>query len=278
MESKGAKLALLKTEVKRVWGFPVLELAAGFLAFIAVTTIPTLMEIINQSKAQVTFNGVVVDAVYDTMSAQLLPIGLFCGILVALSFAKDYEQGLMQTLLSSPLSRSTVFIVKFVAVTVPLTLLTWGITTFMIAFNYSLGGATVSLLLQVAAASLLTTFLVVFFFGGLATLIALTVKRTIPTALVTMMLGFLMYFVTTLRAETIGSTLANYIAVTPFKASLLGLGKLLGAESILRVGLAENTLETSVPAIGFLAIALVYVLALLTPMYLYYTRRFEVRE
>jgi ABC-type transport system involved in multi-copper enzyme maturation permease subunit len=275
MESKGANLALLKTEIRRVWGFPVLELAVGFLAFIAVTTVYTLHEIVNQSKAQAAFNGVVVDAVYGTMSAQLLPIGLFCGILVALSFAKDYEQGLMQALLSSPLSRSTVFIVKFVAVTVPLTLLTWGITMFMITLNYSLGGATVSLLLQVAAATLLTTFLVVFFFGGLATLIALTVKRTIPTALVTMMLGFLMFFVTTLRAETIGS-LANYIAVTPFKASLLGLGKLLGADSARVVGLAENTLETSVSAIGFLAIVLVYVLALLVPMYLYYTRRFEV--
>jgi len=277
MESNGAKLALLKTELRRVWGFPILELAAGFLALIAVTTIYTLQEITIPSAAQATFNGIVVNAVYDTMSTQLLPIGLFCGILVALSFAKDYEQGLMQTLLSSPLSRSTVFIVKFVAVTVPLTLLTWGITVFMIALNYSLGGATVSLLLQVAAASLLTTFLSVFIFGGLATLIALTVKRTIPTALVTMTLGFLMYFVTTLRAETIGS-LANYIAVTPFKASLLGLSKLLGADSARVVGLAENTLESSVPAIGFLAIALVYVLALLVPMYLYFTRRFEVRE
>ncbi len=277
MDSNGAKLALLKTELRRVWGFPILELAVGFLALIAVTTIYTLQEITIPSAAQATFNGIVVNAVYDTMSTQLLPIGLFCGILVALSFAKDYEQGLMQTLLSSPLSRSTVFIVKFVAVTVPLTLLTWGITMFMIALNYSLGGATVSLLLQVAAASLLTTFLSVFIFGGLATLIALTVKRTIPTALVTMTLGFLMYFVTTLRAETIGS-LANYIAVTPFKASLLGLGKLLGADTARAVGLAEGTLETSVPAIGFLAIALVYVLALVVPMYLYFTRRFEVRE
>jgi len=277
MDSNGAKLALLKTELRRVWGFPILELAVGFLALIAVTTIYTLQEITIPSAAQATFNGIVVNAVYDTMSTQLLPIGLFCGILVALSFAKDYEQSLMQTLLSSPLSRSTVFIVKFVAVTVPLTLLTWGITMFMIALNYSLGGATVSLLLQVAAASLLTTFLSVFFFGGLATLIALTVKRTIPTVLATMITGFLMFFVTTLRAETIGS-LANYIAVTPFKASLLGLGKLLGADSMRVVGLAENTLETSVPALGFLAIALVYVLALVAPMYLYFTRRFEVRE
>ncbi len=277
MGSKGAKLVLLKTEVRRVWGFPVLELVVGFLAFIAVTTIYALQEITSQSEAQAIFNGLVVDSVYDTMSAQLLPIGLFCGILVALSFARDYEQGLMQTLLSSPLSRSTVFIVKFVAVTVPLTLLTWGVTMFMITLNYSLGGATVSLLLQVGATALLTTFLSVFFFGGLATSIALTVKRTIPTVLATMMIGFLMYFITTLRAETIGS-LANYIAVTPFKASLLGLGKLLGADSMRAVGLAENTLETSMPAIGFLAIALVYVLALMIPMYLYFTRRFEIRE
>jgi hypothetical protein len=133
-------------------------------------------------------------------------------------------------------------------------------------------------MLQVAATSLLTTSLAVFFFGGLATLIALTVKHTIPTVLTTMMIGFLMFFVTTLRAETIGSTLANFIAITPFKASLLGLGKLLGADTARVVGLAENTLETSIPAVGFLAITLVYVLTLVVPMYLYFTRRFEVRE
>jgi ABC-type transport system involved in multi-copper enzyme maturation permease subunit len=275
--SQDAKLALLKTELRRVWGFPVLELASGFLAFLAVTMIYTLQEISIQSQAQDTFNRIVVNAVYNTMSAQFLPIGLFCGILVALSFARDYEQGLMQTLLSSPLSRSTVFIVKFVAVTVPLTLLTWGITMFMVTLNYSLGVATVSLLLEVAAASLLTTFLAVFFFGGLATFVALTVKRTIPTTLATMMLGFLLYFVTSLRSETIGS-LANYTAVTPFKASLLGLGKLLGADTSMAVSLAEGTLETSVPTVGFLAIVLLYGLALVVPMYLYFTRRFEVRE
>ena len=277
MISKNAKLELLKTEIRRIWGFPVLELAIGFLTLIAVTTIRTLHQITNESKAQLILNGVVADSVYDIMNNQLLPIGLFCGILVALSFAKDYEQGLIQTLLSSPLSRSTVFIVKFVAVTTPLTLLTWGLTMSIIAINYNLGEATIFLLLQAAAASLLTTFLSVFFFGGLATLIALIVKRTIPAAITTMTIGFLMYLITTLRSETIGS-LANYIAFTPFKASLLGLGKLIGANYAASSSFAQNSFENSVPAYGFLAITLCYGLALVIPMYLYFTRRFEVRE
>ena len=271
MDSKIFNLALLKTEVRRIWGFPILELAVGFLALISVTTIPTLQEIVIQSQAQATFNTMVADAVYNVMNAQLLPIGLFCGILVALSFARDTEQGLMQTLLSSPLSRSTVFIVKFVAVVVPLTFLSWGITTLMICLNFSISGATVPLMLQAALASLLTTFLAVMFYGGLATLISLTVRRPIPAALAAMIIGFLMYFVTTLKVEAIGS-LANYLAITPFKAPLVGLGKMLGLTYM------ENTLENALPATVFLAIAVVYGLALLVPMYLYFTRRFELRE
>ena len=271
MDSKKANIALLKTEIRRIWGFPILELAVGFLALISVTTIPTLQDIVIQGEFQATFNTMVANAAYNTMSTQMLPIGLFCGILVALSFARDYEQGLMQTLLSSPLSRSTVFIVKFVAVVVPLTLLSWGITTFLVCLNFSISGATVPLMLQVASASLLTTFLAVLFYGGLAALISLAVKRTIPAALATMIIGFLMYFVTTLKVEAIG-TWANYLAITPFKAPLVGLGKMLG------LTFTENTLENSLPAGGFLAIALVYGLAFLVPMYLYFTRRFEVRE
>ena len=271
MEPKNINLTLLKTEVRRIWGFPILELAVGFLALISVTTIPTLQDIVIQSEAQATFNMMVANAVYNTVTAQMLPIGLFCGILVALSFAKDYEQGLMQTLLSSPLSRSSVFIVKFAAVVVPLTLLSWGITTFMVCLNFSISGATVPLMLQVASASLLTTFLAVIFYGGLATLISLAVKRTIPAALTVTIISFLMYFVTTLKTQTIGS-LADYIAVTPFKAPLLGLGKMLG------LTFTENTLESSLSAGSFLLVGLVYGLAFLVPMYLYFTRRFEIRE
>jgi hypothetical protein len=86
-----------------------------------------------------------------------------------------------------------------------------------------------------------------------------------------MILGFLMYFVTTLRTEAIGS-LANYLAVTPFKAPLVGLGKLVG------IVYANNTLESTLPTGSFLAIALIYSLLLLIPMFLYFTRRFEIRE
>lgn len=262
---------LFKTEIRKAWSFPIFELAAGFVALVSIATIPKLQEIVLQSQLQVTFNSLVADAVYSSVSAQMLPLGLFCGILVALSFARDYEQGLMQTLLSSPLSRSSVFIVKFLAVIVPLTFLSWGLTTIFLFLNFYSNLASAFLVLQFAALSLLTTFLAVLFFGGLAVLISLSIKRAIPAALTAMILGFLMYFVTTLKTETIGS-LANYLAVTPFKAPLVGLGKLLG------IAYAETTIESSLSAGGFLAIALVYIVMFVVPAYLYFTRRFEVRE
>jgi ABC-type transport system involved in multi-copper enzyme maturation permease subunit len=265
------ELTLLKTEIRKVWGFPILELAVGFIVLVSVATIPKLQEIVAQPEFQTTLTSMITHGVYNSMNAQMLPLGLFCGILVALSFARDYEQGLMQTLLSSPLSRSSIFIVKLVAVVVPLTFLSWGFTMSMVALNYYSTATALATVLQSSMWALLTTFLAVLFYGGLAALISLSIRRTIPAALAAMTIGFLMYFVTTLKADTIGP-IAYYLSVTPFKASIVGLGKVLG------IAYEKNSLENALPAAGFLAMALLYSLVLLVPMYYYFTRRFEVRE
>ncbi len=264
-------LTLLKTEIRKVWGLPTLELAVGFIVLISVATIPKLQEIVAQSAFQATFNSMITNAVYDSMSAQMLPLGLFCSILVALSFARDYEQGLMQTLLSSPISRSSAFIVKLVAVVVPLTFLSWGFTISLVVLNYYSSTFALAVILQSALWALLTTFLAVLFYGGLAALISLSIRRTIPAALAAMTISFLMYFVTTLKVETAGA-IADYLSITPFKASTIALGKVLG------MSYPQNTLENSLPAAGFLGVALIYALVFLVPMYYYFTRRFEVRE
>jgi ABC-type transport system involved in multi-copper enzyme maturation permease subunit len=70
---------------------------------------------------------------------------------MALSFARDYEQGLMQTLLSSPVSRSSLFIIKFLAVIVPLVFLSWGFTTLIMVLNFYLDTAALFTILGVTA-------------------------------------------------------------------------------------------------------------------------------
>jgi ABC-type transport system involved in multi-copper enzyme maturation permease subunit len=261
---------LLKAEIRRVWGRPILELALGFIVLISITTTPPLFKIVTQTELQTTLNNLVTTVLYDNLTAQMLPLGLFCGILLALSFARDYEQGLMQTLLSSPVSRSALFIVKFVAVVVPLTLLSWGVTVLVIYLNYY-SGLTVFAILQFALMALPILFLASMFYGGLAVLIALVIKRTIPSAVTAMIIGFLAYYVTTLKVNTIGN-FANYLVLTPFKVPLVSVGKVFGLTFV------DRTLESTLPTWTFLALSLVYALMFLIPMYLYFTRRFELRE
>lgn len=264
--------ALFKAELRKVWGFPILELAVGLMALISISNVSSLHKIVLQPILHSEFNSMIVDAAYTTSDSLLLPLGLLCSILMALSFARDYEQGLMQTLLSSPVSRSSLFIIKFLAVIVPLVFLSWGFTTLIMVLNFYLDTAALFTILGVTAWILPFMLLALMFYGGLATLIALAIRRTIPSALTVMIVSFFLWFVTTLKESAIGD-LANYLSLTPFKAPLVSLGRILGAQFR-----PINTLENTLPGWNFIVLAIVYALIFVIPTYLYFRRRFEVRE
>jgi ABC-2 type transport system permease protein len=265
-------LALFKTEIRKAWSFPILELAVGFVTLVSITTVKPLLDVAVQSSFQSSFNSWVAEALSSNIGSQMLPLAILCGILVSLSFARDYEQGLMQTLLSSPVSRSAIFTIKFLAVVVPLTLVSWVVTLLILVLNFYSSATAVLTVIQFASLALPITLLALMFFGGLATLIALAVKRTIPAALTSMLLGFAVWFITTLKPEAIGN-IANYLALTPYKAPLVALGRMLGLTYSPR-----DALENVLPAWNFLGLAVFYALMFVIPMYLYFTRRFEVRE
>jgi ABC-2 type transport system permease protein len=265
-------LALFKTEIRKAWSFPILELAVGFVALVSITTVKPLLDVAVQSSFQSSFNSWVAEALSSNIGSQMLPLAILCGILVSLSFARDYEQGLMQTLLSSPVSRSAIFTIKFLAVVVPLTLVSWVVTLLILVLNFYSSATAVLTVIQFASLALPITLLALMFFGGLATLIALAVKRTIPAALTSMLIGFAVWFITTLKPEAIGN-IANYLALTPYKAPLVALGRMLGLTYSPR-----DALENVLPAWNFLGLAVFYALMFVIPMYLYFTRRFEVRE
>ena len=264
-------LTLLKAEIRKVWSRPIFELAVGLVFLISLNSVPTLVEIMPLAEFQSTFNSMIVDALSDNMGSQMLPLVLLCGILVSLSFARDYEQGLMQTLMSLPISRASIFIVKFVAVVVPLTVLSWGVTVLVILLNFHSNVTATLMTIQLTAWALPITLLAVTFYAGLAAMISLAVRRTIPSALTTMLTGFFVWFITTLQTDTIGD-LANYLVFTPYKAPIVALGRVLG------IIYPETGLENALPAWGFLALIVFYALMFLVPTYLYFTQRFEVRE
>jgi ABC-type transport system involved in multi-copper enzyme maturation permease subunit len=264
-------IELFKAEIRKVWGFPILELAIGLTALISITSVQTVQQIVIQPDFQTTFVSEIAKSLSVVLNEQILFLGLLCGILISLSFARDYEQGLMQTLLSSPVSRSSLFIVKFFAVVLPLALLAWGINSLVIFLNFYPGTAATLTIFGVMAEALPFMFFTFMFCGGLATLVALTVRKTIPSALAIMAVTFFAWFITQLKAEAIGS-LAEYLVLTPFKAPLIALGRILGTHYM------PNTLEATLPEWNFIVLAIVYALIFLIPMYLYFSRRFEVRE
>jgi len=264
-------LALLKADMRKVWGRPTLELAVGLVFFISITTVQTLFEITTVTRLESAFNTVVTDTLVRITSTQMLPLVILSGILVSLSFARDYEQGLMQTLLSLPVSRTSIFAVKFVAVVLPLTLLSWGITLFIMVMNYFTAGNGL-LVIQIAAWALPVTFFAVMFYAGLAALIALALKKTITSTLATVLAGFFVSFITTLTPEVLGP-IADYLVFTPYAAPIMTLKRVLGVRQ-----LAEPGLEMSLPPWGFFILIIFYAVVFLVPTYIYFTKKFEVKE
>jgi ABC-type transport system involved in multi-copper enzyme maturation permease subunit len=271
MTSLKINLAFFKAEMTKAWNKPTLEFAVGILTLISITSVTTLVKIVEQSHYQSSFQSMVADAISKTMSTQLLPLTIFCGVLVSMSFARDYEQGLMQTLLSLPISRKTIFTVKFLAILIPLTFISWGLMVFALTITFYSNLTAVLTILQLAIWALPMIFLALMFYGGIATLVSLTLRRTIPAVLTAMLAGFFVWYITTLKDETIG-TIANYICLSPYEAPKVGLNRML------EIPYPSNTLESILPGWSFVIITLFYALAFLVPMYLHFTRRFELRE
>ena len=263
-----ASLPLFKTELKKVWSRPILELAVILIALISVSGIPTLVQISVQKESQFTFQSLVINGVSNILTLQMLPLIILCAILMSLSFARDYEQGLMQSLLSSPIPRSSLFAIKFLAVIVPLTLLSWGFLFFFTILNYYSNSFFV---IQIAIFALPIFFLSLMFYGGIATLVSLIIKRTIPSVLTALLAGFFFWFITTLNTDTIGR-IAEYLSLTPYKAPIVVLNRTIG------LSYPVETLENSLPLWIFIALTVIYACIFVFPTYFYFTRRFEVRE
>ena len=280
-----AGLALLKAEMGKVWGRPILEITVALMAVITIFSVSPLTEIVRHSDFSAAFQSAITGSVSATVASLMLPWVIMCGVLMSLSFARDYEQGLMQSLLSVPVSRKSLFTVKFIAVILPLTLLSWGFTTFFVGLTFY---SSPWLVLQLSFFALPVSFLSLMFCGGISVLIALTIKRTIPSVLTALLANFFFWFPTTMSTASSlweGASYANYLCLTPYKGALVFLDKLLG---IVPRGLnatptngslpLADALEYSLPAGSFAVLAVFYACVLVIPMFVYFCRRFEICE
>jgi ABC-type transport system involved in multi-copper enzyme maturation permease subunit len=264
-------LALLKAEIHKVWSRPIFELAIALVFLISLNSVQTMFEITTALQIQSQLSREIHFSLLRIVASQMLPLVLLCGVLVSLSFARDYEQGQIQTLLSLPISRTSIFTIKFVAVVLPLTLLSWGLTLFVLLMNY-FSPLTNSIVVSSAAWALPVTFLAVMFYAGLAAMIALALRKTIASVLTTVLAGFSVWFITTLTPEMLGS-IADYFVFTPYKAPMMTLERLFDVTYGHEIGL-EATVSPSV----FFVLMIFYAVVLLVPTYLYFTKKFEVKE
>ncbi len=280
-----ASLALLKAEMGKVWGRPILEITVALMAVMTIVSVRPLSEIVLHSEFPAAFQSAITGSVGATVASLMLPWVIMCGVLMTLSFARDYEQGLMQSLLSVPVSRKLFFTAKFAAVVLPLALLSWGFTTFFVGMTFY---SSPWLVLQLSFFALPVSFLSLMFCGGLSVLIALTIKRTIPSVLTALLANFFFWFPTTISTQHAlmeGAGYANYLCLTPYKGALVFLDKLLGIvpKGIDAIPMGSSStladaLEYSLPAGNFGLLLVFYACVLVIPMFVYFYRRFEICE
>ena len=82
-----------------------------------------------------------------------------------------------------------------------------------------------------------------------------------------------------------GAEYANYLCLTPYKGALVFLDKLLGIAPIgidmVPIGRSSSladALEYSLPAGSFAVLLVFYACVLVIPMFVYFSRRFEICE
>jgi len=268
-----AGLALLKAEMGKVWRSPILEITIALMAIMSVTAVTSLNELVVHSEFSAAFQSMIAGSVSATMILLLLPLVVMCAVLMSLSFARDYEQGLMQSVLSLPVSRRLFFITKFFAIVLPLVLISWVLTMFFVGASFY---PDMLLVVKFSCYILPVSFLSLMFCGGLSVLIALVIKRTIPSVLTAMLANIFFWFLTTIYTKK-SLFYANYLCLTPYKGNLVFLDKILGIDP--RVGLdVVNAFEFSLPANIFGVLTIFYACILVIPMIVYFCRRFEVCE
>ena len=115
---------------------------------------------------------------------------------------------------------------------------------------------------------------------GISVLIALMIKRTIPSVLAGMLTNFFFWFIASVNsnyANSLGEDFANYLCLTPYKGSLVFLDKLLGIENNVAPSFV-NSLQNSLSVDSFGVLSVFYACVFVIPTCIYFCRRFEIRE
>jgi ABC-type transport system involved in multi-copper enzyme maturation permease subunit len=212
-----------------------------------------------------------------SVKALLLPLVVMCSVLMALSFARDYETGLTQSILSLPVSRKMFFVAKFFAIILPLTLLSWGFITFFAGLTFY---PEFWLVLKSSLFAVPVIFLILMFCGGIGVLGSLIIKRTIPSVLAVLLVSIFFWYPTTINtvyALMEGVGYAKYLCLTPYKGALVFLDKLIGYTP-MAIMAPEGVLEFSLSTSSFGILVIFYACILVIPLFVYFCRRFEICE
>lgn len=258
-------MELFKAELGKSWRRPTLELTIALLALIGAGTITDDVYLSSLDRLdKELFRRISYTTVVSFQQLELL-MGLLCSILASLSFARDYEQGLLQTLMSLPISRTRLFLAKLLAIVVPLTVVSWVYIGFFLGLNYYFVPIT---LLKVLLPILFTIFVTLVFYFGIASIISIKIKKTLPSVITSSMIVMAL-FILQLSSP---ASLEGYITYTPYLAPIMYLARTFNLRYL------NVPIDVHQPAWIFMGLMILYALAFTVIPHLIFTRYFEVRE
>lgn len=252
-------MELLKAEFGKSWRRPILELAVVLVAVIAVGAAENKVFIRKLDNPNVDLFEEMANTAVVSFSWLELLTGVICSILTALSFARDYDQGLIQTLPSLHISRERLFLTKLIAIVVPLTVISWGYTAFSLGLNYYFAPAG---LLKIILLELFMSYVTLVLYFGIASTVFLTIRRRVPSAIASSIIVIVLFIL----------SFKEYVWYSPYQAPMTFLAK------IFNITYLNVPLDPNQPAWIFMSLMISYAIASTLVPYMFFTRYLEVRE
>lgn len=263
-------IEILKAEFRNIWSSLLLEISIITPLFISLIYNPHLFYIFPYKDVNIVIHEIVAIRTTSIFHSTLTFTIIICSVASAISFSKDYERGVLQTLLSLPLSRTEIFLSKILPIIVVSTIIV-SISlsvTLILDFHF-----TMLYILKPICIGFLLALTPLTFFSSLSTFIALLTKRTLASTVISIILSYILQI-----SPPVLSPINYYM---PDKIPVFILFKMMSIKESSHgfysgYGL-PLTLLTNAPSIELLLIlSLTYSICMMLVTYLYFVKGVEL--
>ena len=262
---------VMKAEFKNIWSSWLLEISIFIPLFSCLIYNPHLFGIFPYEDVGIAIQEMITARTISVFHSALTFMIVICSAVSAISFARDYEKGLLQTLFSLPLSRTEIFLSKMLSIVLVSSIIVSISLTITLILDFYFA---VSYLLKPILIGFLMAFAPLFFYFSLSAFIALIIRKTVASTVISIVLSYML--------QALPPALSDINYYMPDKIPIFMLCKLLGYRSTPSFhsgyGL-PSTLLANAPSIELLLILLViYSIGMMTVTYTYFIKKMELAE